>query len=505
VNHNVAVGPGFINPPPTGANGQRFKALHLAVIPQPASRAGLVIGWDSQSQTGSANGWYQRWTVLDPSTDPPTVLWNDEIFIPGIGAGDLFCSGHTWTLDGRLVVAGGTSFYGTPFSGASHLLIYDPTPTGLAPYGTWFLASPMAKNRWYPTVTALGDGNIMVSGGTHMAGAENTYEVYDPRTDVWQTNSGTGNKWFPGPTGGASFGNYPRMHVLSDGKIVKTGPQPQAARVDHLAAPGAWQNLGVASVNRHDGASVLFPMPFGQQDAAYILGGGLGHTTAHASTEFTFPKQAAPTWTLGPAMTRARIHLNTVILPDATLISVGGNDVGPTFWKDVDWLSGSGWTRLVAGASVRDYHSTAALLPDARVLSAGGDNRDWDYQLFFPTYFDLNRPRPTNVTLSTTNLGYSIDGTPPHTATFTGLPSGVTVSKVVLMAPASTTHHSDMHQRYVELPINSQSAGTLTFFAPWDRCVQANPLHSCAPPGYYMLFLVTSQGMPSRAVWVHLQ
>jgi hypothetical protein len=62
-----------------------------------------------------------------------------------------------------------------------------------------------------------------------------------------------------------------------------------------------------------------------------------------------------------------------------------------------------------------------------------------------------------------------------------------------------------MHQRYVELPINSQSAGTLTFFAPWDRCVQANPLHSCAPPGYYMLFLVTSQGMPSRAVWVHLQ
>lgn len=505
IQHNVTVGPGFIHVPNPGPNGRLFKTLHLAVIPRPAANAGLVVGWDSQSQTGSAGGWYQRWTVLDPSTDPPTVLWNDELYIPGIGEGDLFCSGHTWTSDGRLVVAGGTSFYGTPFSGATHVLIYDPTPTGLNPYGTWSLASPMAKNRWYPTVTLLGDGNVMVTGGTHNSGVENTYEVYDPRTDTWQVDPNTGNPWFPGPSPGPTLGNYRRMHVVSDGTVVMTGPQQQAAKVDHLNNPGVWQLLGASSVQRHDGASVLFPVAFNQQDIALILGGGVGHTTAHATTEYTFPKQAAPVWSAGPTMNKKRIHLNTVVLPDATLLSVAGNDVGPAFWKDAEWLSGSTWHPLVAGASVRDYHSTAALLPNGTVLSAGGDNRDWDYQLFYPPYFDRNLPRPSNVTVSTTTLGYAVDGVGPYTATFSALPSGVSVANVVLMAPASTTHHSDMHQRYADLLINAQTSTSVTFYPPWDRCVAPNPFHSCAPPGYYMLFLVTNQGMPSRAVWVLLR
>jgi hypothetical protein len=506
--HDVTVAPGFIHVPNPGPNGQRFKALHLAVIPQPAANAGLVVGLDSQGQGGAGGGWFQRWTVVDPSTDPPTVLWNDEIFLPGIDAGDLFCSGHTWTSDGRLVVAGGTSKYAA-VEGANHVLIYDPTPTGLDPYGTWSLAPPMAKHRWYPTVTLLGDGTVMVSGGLHINGVENTYEVYDPVSNTWQVDPNTGNPWFPGPpvASGADFGLYPRMHVLSDGTVVKTGERPQAARVDHLANPGVWQLLGASSTIRHDGASVLFPVPFGQQDLAVILGGDIPIIdVAPATTEYTQPTQAGATWAAGPTMNRKRGHLNTVILPDGTLLSIGGEDhvSGPVFWKDAEWLSGTTWHPMVAGASVRDYHSTAALLPDGTVLSAGGDNRDWDYQLFYPPYFDLNRPRPNNVTAPAT-MGYSGNGAGPYTATFSALPSGVTLSKAVLMAPASTTHHSDMHQRAADLLINSQTSTSVTFHTPWDRCVGPNPLHSCAPPGYYMLFLVTNQGVPSRAVWVLLQ
>jgi hypothetical protein len=366
--HDVTVAPGFIHVPNPGPNGQRFKALHLAVIPQPAANAGLVVGLDSLGQGGAAGGWFQRWTVVDPSTDPPTVLWNDEIFLPGIDAGDLFCSGHTWTSDGRLVVAGGTSKYAA-FEGANHVLIYDPTPTGLDPYGTWSLAPPMAKHRWYPTVTLLGDGTVMVSGGLHINGVENTYEVYDPVTNTWQVDPNTGNPWFPGPpvASGADFDLYPRMHVLSDGTVVKTGERPQAARVDHLANPGVWQLLGASSTIRHDGASVLFPVPFGQQDLAVILGGEIPLIdVVHATTEYTQPKQAGATWAAGPTMNRKRGHLNTVILPDGTLLSIGGEDhvSGPVFWKDAEWLSGTTWHPMVAGASVRDYHSTAALLPD---------------------------------------------------------------------------------------------------------------------------------------------
>ncbi len=275
--HDVSVAPGFLHAPPTGGMGQRFKALHIALIPQPSANAGLVIGWDSQDQNGSGGWWYQRWTVLDPSTDPPTILWNDELYIPGAGSGDLFCSGHAWTSDGRLFVAGGTSFYpnvgGGPFEGAKIALMFDPTPTGLEPYGRWSLLAPMAKDRWYPTVTLDGNGMMVVTGGSHLGGGENTYEVYDPATNTWQTDPATGNSFFPGPTGGAQLHNFRRMHVLSEGELFMSGPQTQAARVDHNLAPGVWTLTGQSSVHRHDGASILFPFPFNVPDVVVILGG----------------------------------------------------------------------------------------------------------------------------------------------------------------------------------------------------------------------------------------
>ncbi|MCP3920924.1 MAG: hypothetical protein GY711_35800 [bacterium] len=64
------------------------------------------------------------------------------------------------------------------------------------------------------------------------------------------------------------------------------------------------------------------------------------------------------------------------------------------------------------------------------------------------------------------------------------MPAGRSISKVVLMAPGSTTHHSDMAQRYVDLPIASQGAGAVTFFPPFNSCVAPNPFNFCAPPGH---------------------
>ncbi len=72
------------------------------------------------------------------------------------------------------------------------------------------------------------------------------------------------------------------------------------------------------------------------------------------------------------------------------------------------------------------------------------------------------------------------------------------------MAPGSTTHHSDMGQRYVDLPIASQIPGSVTFFPPYNSCAAPNPYNFCAPPGYYMLFLITDQGVPSNATIVKL-
>ncbi len=490
----------FLNPPSPQKNDRIFKALHLALIPQPEANAGLVIGYDSQDQSGN---WSQRWTILDPSTDPPTVLWNDELVIQGAGTGNLFCSGHAWTPDGRLFVAGGTTKYGRPFGGATLLLMFDPADPA-KPYGDWtILSTELATNRWYPTVTLQADGKMMVSGGTHDQNAKNNYELFDPLAMA-------ASPLYQGPSGSASFGNYPRLHVLSDGWVFVSSPKTSTAKVDAVNNPGgAWTAMASSSVFRHDGASILFPRNFGNEDEVWILGGSQGqfHATVHETVESILPKQSSATWQGEASMTRPRVHLNAVLLPDKTVLVIGGNTVDENgnkiFWKDAEWYSQGTWYRLVAGDSVRDYHSTAVLLPDGNVLSAGGDARDWDYQLFSPPYFDNDLARPTNVTLSSHQLGYLANGAGPYSATYS--PGDLKLRRVVLLPAGSTTHHSDMGQRLVDLELLDEAVGSVQFNPPYNQCASPNPTHSCAPPGYYMLFLVADNGTPSVGQFVHVQ
>jgi hypothetical protein len=64
------------------------------------------------------------------------------------------------------------------------------------------------------------------------------------------------------------------------------------------------------------------------------------------------------------------------------------------------------------------------------------------------------------------------------------------------MRPCVTTHSFDGSQRLVDLPIASQAAGTVKVAVTLNR--------NLAPPGWYMLFVVSQDGVPSVASWVHL-
>lgn len=90
-----------------------------------------------------------------------------------------------------------------------------------------------------------------------------------------------------------------------------------------------------------------------------------------------------------------------------------------------------------------------------------------------------------------------------HTAAIR-LPPATAVEKVVLLRPASLTHHADMTQQYVELPILAHDPGTVTFRAPEGPPDFANPPSLAGPPGYWLLFLVSTGGAYSEGVFVHL-
>ncbi|HEV2085427.1 MAG TPA: galactose oxidase early set domain-containing protein, partial [Gemmatimonadales bacterium] len=70
------------------------------------------------------------------------------------------------------------------------------------------------------------------------------------------------------------------------------------------------------------------------------------------------------------------------------------------------------------------------------------------------------------------------------------------ISKVSLIRLPSVTHAFDMNQRYQRLSF-TRGSGVLTVTAPSSRNV--------TPPGHYMLFILNSNGVPSKAKIVRIR
>jgi hypothetical protein len=148
----------------------------------------------------------------------------------------------------------------------------------------------------------------------------------------------------------------------------------------------------------------------------------------------------------------------------------------------------------MAGYSIyRGYHSIALLLPDARVLIAGGGHPDppggaaqENAEIYSPPYL-FKGPRPT-ITTAPSQLVY---GQPVSVQT----PDAQSITGVTLIRLGSVTHAFNQNQRIVRLPFTA-APGSLSVTVPSNTNV--------APPGHYMLFLLNNNGVPSVARIVQL-
>ena len=137
-------------------------------------------------------------------------------------------------------------------------------------------------------------------------------------------------------------------------------------------------------------------------------------------------------------------------------------------------------------AAYRGYHSTAILLPDGRVLSAGGNVGGPNAQIYSPPYlFAGARP---SIASAPTTAGYG-------QTTFIGTPDAANISQVTLLRAASTTHTNDMSGRFLRLNFVKTSTGL-------NVTMPANA--NLAPPGYYLLFILNATGVPSVGNMVQL-
>lgn len=394
----------------------------------------------------------------------------------------LFCSGHSFLADGRILVTGGNGPAPVgEFRGIRDTHIFDPFDE------TWERVEDMADGRWYPTNVTLADGRVLVfSGLDELTGAVNPdVEVYEVGTG-WQL------------VAQQSLPLYPRTFVLSSGDVFYAGPSQETGTYE----VDAWSWYGIKSSNyggRYDGNSVLVP---GQPDTVMILGGRNGAAVT-ATAEILDLDVPAPAWRYTQPMNFARVHSNTVILPDGGVLVIGGRaevfDEGgggppPSIVREAEVFDPTTetWTLLPRMAVARIYHSTALLLPDGRVLVNGSTDigaAGQTTEFYSPSYL-FRGPRPV-IASAPTQV--------PYAGVFEiETPSAGDIQSVVLIRLSSVTHSVNMDQRYVPLEF------TPAVGLPNRLLAQAPSSPTLAPPGYYMLFLVDGDGVPSVAEMIQL-
>src|SRR4029077_18163221 len=219
----------------------------------------------------------------------------------------------------------------------------------------------------------------------------------------------------------------------------------------NTAGTGAWSNVAVLNFTgfRDYGPAVMY------DSGKVLVVGGANPPTATA--EIIDLNAATPTWKFTGAMHFARRQHNAVILPDGKILMVGGssgsgfdNSSTPVLPAEM-WDPATGQFTVMASIAVyRGYHSTALLLPDGRVLSAGGNVGGPNAQLFSPPYlFAGTRPSIASAPVS---AGYG-------QTVFVGTPDAASISKVTLLKQASVTHTNSMSQGFQSLNFTKTSTG----------------------------------------------
>lgn len=402
--------------------------------------------------------------------------------LPFVFERDFFCSGHSILPDGRVFVTGGwIQGRECNIEGPDATYFYDPWK------GEWSEGPVMKRGRYYPTNVTLGDGRVLILAGEDVVCERNSLvEVFDPTDDSLEVMKGARLAMNP----------YPRAHLLSDGRVAKVGPEDRTFVLD--VEEREWKPITRTKLRRprFEGSSWLVP---GEVDVVMTCGGfmELDQNPTATCEQIDFKKKE-PKWETKRPMAAARAHGNAVLLPDGTVLMVGGGHHylydDPVFQPELYDPKTDTWKTVPRQRWSRMYHSTAVLLPDGRVLSGGQDEAHVAHvgsgsrgEFYEPPYLFRGRRPAIKKAPKTAAYGETIR---------IKAKQAKKIAQAVLMRPGAVTHSVDMEQRHVPIDFEWRGAKKMDLHMP------ENP--NLAPTGYYMLFLVNERGAVSKASFLHL-
>ena len=368
----------------------------------------------------------------------------------------------------------------------------------------------MVKSRWYPTLAELPDGDVLAVSGLdefgRMLPGDNERYVKDQ------------HRWVDAPELKRVFPTYPALHLMRDGRLFFSGSNAGYGSDTEGRTPGLWdlkknkfQVVPGLSDARMTETSSSVLLPPAQDQRVMIFGGGeVGESAVSTRrTAIADLDEAKPTYRPGPDLPQPARYLSTVLLPDDTVLTTGGSSGyrggeyrGRTrsdlFNVQIYRPSADRFETAAESTIGRNYHSEALLLPDGRVITLGSDplydpagrnpgSFEQRIEVYSPPYLFKGRRPAVGAGPSAVQRG--------TTVTF-ATPDAGRVRAARLLRPSAVTHVTDVDQRSVALDLTPASGGVAVSI-PKDK--------GLVPSGWYMLFLVDDQGVPSAGRWVRVR
>lgn len=450
-----------------------LSAIHMYLMTD-----GRVMFNESAFDDGDAStGEYGIW---DPATND---LVFESTFAPG---SNMFCGGYVHLPNGNL--------FGVATGGGGNTV--DITMEYHVDTGRWELAPVMKHARYYPTATVTPEGDVLVTGGNDIdlwtkQGRQTPVPITIPeiyRDGAFESLPGAEFDFTNehGPTNDSSY--WPWVQAAPNGRMFVSGPDIQMRWLD-TDGEGNLENIAP----RFDNDVRTYGSYATYSTGLQVIAGGADSLATSAVIDFSGD---TPVVTQTSDMVIGRRQFDMTVMADGNVFANGGiSDGQPSYSlpgtihnSEIFDVETQTWSLSADAQRPRQYHSTALLIPDGRVVTAGHFTKTKEYnaEIYSPPYL------------------FNDDGTAATRPEITSVASSWAYSEVVPVSYGTTdvvsahliklgavTHATNMDQRLVPLDVVSNDAGEIEVTSPEGGNI--------APPGHYMLFLMNSDGVPSVA------
>ena len=270
----------------------------------------------------------------------------------------------TLLRDGKVLIAGGMEGW-NPGHAVGSAQLYDPTTGQFTPTGS------MTTPRIGAMATLLPDGEVLIAGGSNARGYLRSAELYDPATGRF-----------------TETGSMPTSRILAtatllpDGQVLIVGgldgvPDPNGDL--HLPATallydpftGAFTATGSLHTPREAATATLLG-----DGRVLVAGGDAPYGPPVMAAELYDP--ATGTFTPTGSLRVPRSYATATLLGDGQVLVAGGDSWLPqgdgSTWSSAELYDpATGTFTLTGSMTTARMFATASLLPDGRVLVAGGD------------------------------------------------------------------------------------------------------------------------------------